>query len=396
MNGLKIAMFSWESLHSVKVGGLASVVSELSEAIANLGHDVHIFTRRGLNQSESEIINGVNYHRCFSSSIKPAGDILTYFDKMRDDMVKSFNSTETSLGKFDVVHFHDWHAANPSKNTNLLLSYPSVVTFHSTEWGRNGGVFRKTKLFREISGREKYASEAADRLTSVSKTMKDELKMLYKIPDSKIDVVPNGIVSKKFERDVDVEEIKRKYNISSLEPMILFIGRLTRQKGPDLLIGAMPKVLKNNPTAKLVVVGGGVMEKRLKIMAKKLNLENSIEFIGYAPQDEYLDLLNSCDMVCIPSRNEPFGLVLLEAWSAGRPVVASDVGGLGENIENFKTGVMVSPLSDSISEGINYLLNNPTEMQKIGSAGFKMVETGFSWENIAHKTLKSYETILPT
>jgi glycosyltransferase involved in cell wall biosynthesis len=394
MERLKIAMFSWESLHSIKVGGLASVVSELSEAIVTQGHDVHIFTRKGRNQIENEIINRVNYHRCFSSPFDPSGDILKYFDKMRDAMVKSFKSTETASEKFDIVHFHDWHAINPSKNFNILTSYPSVVTFHSTEWGRNGGRFRKNKLFSEISQREKYAAEAADRLTTVSKTMKNELKLLYKIPDWKIDVVPNGIVLKSFTRSVDADNVKSRYNISSSEPMILFIGRLTGQKGPDILIGAMPKILKNIPKANLVVVGEGVMKERLISLVKKLDLKSSVQFLGYTPQDEYLELLNSCDLVCIPSRNEPFGLVLLEAWSAKKPVVATDVGGLSENIENFKTGVKVSPLSDSISEGINYLLNDPSKMRKIGEEGFKMVKTRFSWEAIAKPTLKSYEKIL--
>ena len=394
MQRLRIAMFSWESLHSIKVGGLASVVSELSEAVVNQGHEVHIFTRGTRNQSETEIINGVVYHRCFSSPFNPSDDILLYFDKMSDALVKCFKSTERASEKFDIVHFHDWHAINLSNNFNLLKSPSSVVTFHSTEWGRNGGIFRKTKLFSEISKREKYAAEAADLVTTVSRTMKNELKLLYKIPDLKIDVVPNGIVSERFKREVDAESIKSRFNLSSSDPMILFIGRLTRQKGPDLLIGAMPKILKNNPLAKLVIVGEGALSKRLKLMVKKLDLKDSVRFLGYLPQDDYLDLLNSCDLVCIPSRNEPFGLVLLEAWSAKKPVVATDVGGLSENIENLKNGVKVNPSSDSISEGINYLLNDPSKRKKIGEEAYKMVETGFSWEVVAKATLKSYEKIL--
>ncbi len=394
MQSLKIAMFSWESLHSIKVGGLASVVSELSEAVVNQGHEVHIFTRTGRNQSKDEIINGAVYHRCFSTLFNPSGDVLEYFDKMSDAMVKSFKAAEGASEKFDIVHFHDWHAVNPSKNFKLLISYPSIFTFHSTEWGRNGGVFRKTKIVSEISEREKYAALVADRLTTVSKTMKNELKLIYNIPDWKIDVVPNGVVPERFTRSVDADKIKSRYDISSLDPMILFIGRLTGQKGPDLLIGAMPKVLKNNPLAKLVILGEGVMEKRLKHMVKKLDVKDSVRFLGYTPQDEYLDLLNACDLVCIPSRNEPFGLVLLEAWSAKKPVVAANVGGLSENIESFKNGVTVNPLSDSISEGINYLLNNPSKARKIGEEGRKMVETGFSWEVVARTILKSYEKIL--
>jgi glycosyltransferase involved in cell wall biosynthesis len=394
MEVLKIAMFSWESLHSIKVGGLASVVSELSDAIVKQGHDVHIFTRKRGNQSEMEIINGVTYHRCFGQVFNSSGDILKYFEKMSNAMVKRFTSTEMALGKFDLVHLHDWHLVNTYKNFKLLRDHPSVVTFHSTEWGRNGGTFRKNKIFHEISQYEKYAAEAADRLTTVSKTMKNELKWLYKIPDRKIDVVPNGIVPKRFKRKVEVASIKNKYNISPLDPLILFIGRLTVQKGPDLLIGAIPKVLKNSPNAKFIIAGEGGMKERLINRVKKLNINKNVRFLGYIPQDDYLNLLNSCDIVCIPSRNEPFGLVLLEAWSAKKPVVTSNVGGLSENITNFKNGIKVNPASASISGGINYFLNNPSKMRKIGEGGYKTVMKGFSWEAIAKTALKSYEKVI--
>ena len=106
-----------------------------------------------------------------------------------------------------------------------------------------------------------------------------------------------------------------------------------------------------------------------------------------------IELLNSVDIVCIPSRNEPFGVVLLEAWAAGRPVVAMDVGGLGENIGNFMDGVKVNPHPDSVAWGIMYLLNNPDAMKQISENGRNKVEQ-FSWTNIAKQLVKTYRLAL--
>ena len=137
--------------------------------------------------------------------------------------------------------------------------------------------------------------------------------------------------------DIDPGEVKQEYGIQPSDPLIFFIGRLAYQKGPDLLIEAMKPVCQNQPDATLIVAGEGNMRQSLGEQAKDL----PVRFVGYIPDSEYVRLLNACDLVVIPSRNEPFGLVLLEAWSAEKGVVASNVGGLSENIDSFVDGVKV-------------------------------------------------------
>jgi len=188
--------------------------------------------------------------------------------------------------------------------------------------------------------------------------------------------------------------VKQKHEIPSDSPFILFIGRLTIQKGPDILIKAIPRVLDNREDVRFVIAGEGGMKKNLKALVKKVNIQEAVKFLGYIPMEDYLELLNSCDIVCIPSRNEPFGLVLLEAWSAKRAVVASNVGGLSENIENNYNGLKVSPTPNSVAEAINYLVNNPKKQKKLGEAGRDTVKKGFSWEAIATATIESYKNVI--
>ena len=106
---------------------------------------------------------------------------------------------------------------------------------------------------------------------------------------------------------------------------------------------------------------GGYLWRRVT----DLGFEGAVRFLGWVPFQPFVELMNSADIVCIPSRNEPFGIILLEAWATGRPVVAADVGGLSGNIENFVDGVKVYPNTESIAWGINYLLNNPNSIKQI-------------------------------
>lgn len=382
---LRIGMFSWESMHSVRVGGLAQAVTNLSQALAKKGHEVHLFTRIGEKQSEYKQINGVHYHRC---GFHPGNNLLEFAENMCRAMVGRFHATEEIVGKFDLVHGHDWlvvDALHELKNEG----HPIIITYHSTEYGRNGGEFGDWWEFREVSNKEWYGSYIADGVVTISRAMKNELMRLYNVPEWKIDVIPNGGYIRKFKKKVDPERIKEKYGIHPLAPVVLFVGRLVHQKGPDILIEAIPHVLRHRGDAKFVVVGDGGLREHLERRAHELSISDSVQFLGPLPDEEYIQILNACDMVCIPSRNEPFGLVLLEAWAAEKAVIATDVGGLGENIENFVNGIKVFTKPDSIAWGINYIINDPTGVRLLGANGKKKLRK-LPWCKLAGKYVRVY------
>ena len=119
-----------------------------------------------------------------------------------------------------------------------------------------------------------------------------------------------------------------------------------------------------------------------------------VRFTGYISDEEYLQLLNACDLVVIPSRNEPFGLVLTEAWSAERCVVATDVGGLSENIDNFIDGIKVPVRADSLAWGISYIIEDRVRIRAMGLAGKRKVLFRFNWKDIGRMMEKVYATML--
>jgi len=136
--------------------------------------------------------------------------------------------------------------------------------------------------------------------------------------------------------------------------------------------------------------GTGDMRGYLEGMAHGL----PVQFLGYIADREHVQLLNACDLIAIPSRNEPFGLVLTEAWSAERCVVATDVGGLSENIDNYINGIKVPVRPDSIAWGICHLIDDPVYMQSLGKAGRRKVMEKFRWAVITERMLSVYRKVL--
>ncbi len=376
MEHLKIAFFCWESLYAEKVGGLANAATNLAETLAQR-HEVHFFTRGEGRDAE---INGVRYHYC-----QPAGeDIVRYCSDMSRKMIDRFGEFDTP--SFDLLHFHDWHVVEA---LNRFRERETVFTYHSTEFGRSGNRYSERWPFPEISGIERRGGSIAKRVTAVSSTLRREAMNLYDIPDEKIDVVHNGIVPGLYQADVDPEAVKRRYGFDPDAPLILFVGRLAWQKGPDMLVDAAPRLLREHPDGQFVFVGDGQMRRGLEARARSL----PVRFLGRLDDADYVPLLNASDIVAIPSRNEPFGLVLLEAWSAGRCVVASDVGGLAENIEHGTDGVKVRPHPDSIAEGLSLAADSPKRSLSMGREGLGKVKKEFPWSRVAERMEDSYRKV---
>ncbi len=377
MEPLKIAFFCWESLHSIRVGGLAPAATHLAERLAR-EHEVHFFTR---GDGGSISINGVHYHRCM-----PYGStIIEYCRTMSHMLVDIFRKHDRP--PFDILHFHDWHLVEAM---HLLRNRNTVLSYHSTEYGRNGGNFGGWWEFQEVSGKEWYGGYIAKKVTAVSNTIKTEIMWLYNVPEWKITVVPNGIDPDRYRAEIDPGPVKETYGIHPLAPVVLFVGRLAYQKGPDILIQAVPDIVSARWDAQFLIAGDGDMRGYLEGIAQHL----PVRFLGYVSDAEYIRLLNACDLVVIPSRNEPFGLVLTEAWSAERCVVATDVGGLAENIENHVDGIKVPVRPDAIAWGVCHVIDDPAYIRSLGRAGRKKVAAKYNWDLVTERMLGVYRSLI--
>jgi glycogen synthase len=336
---MKIAHVAWESLHSIAVGGVAVHVTELAAALQRKGHEVHVFTRmRWHGDWQYDVIHGVHYHRVPYAG---SADFVDDVNNMCRAFVSAVFKTEDYMGThFDVVHAHDWMTSNAMVWIKKGRGRKGILTMHSTEYGRNGNNFYGGRSQR-IMDHERHGTYSADRVITVSNALKGEVGWIYNVPDWKASVIYNGISYDQFNGFLDPGAIKARYSIGPVDPTALFVGRMTSQKGPDLLVEAIPYVLKFHPSAKFILTGDGDMRGHVEHRARQLGIAHACRFYGVFPRQEIVDIYKSVDCVVVPSRNEPFGIVVLEGWAAGKPVVGTMNGGPSELIWNDVTGYKI-------------------------------------------------------
>ena len=386
---MRIALLSWESLHSIAVGGVAVHVTELAAALDRREHEIHVFTRQGQSQPGYDFIDGVHYHRCpFALSTNFVDEV----NNMCRAFVDAVLAVEDTVGSFDVVHAHDWLASNAAVWVKEGRGRRAVLTMHSTEYGRNGNRFLGGQAAR-VQEHERHGTYCADRVITVSNQLKAETRWLYELPDWKVRTVYNGVTAPQFDYAVDAGEVKRRYAMGPLDPMILFVGRMVVQKGPDILVRTMPSILRHYPHAKFVFVGDGHMKEDVCRIGHQLGVAHAMRVLGVVRGRELTNLFKACDVVAVPSRNEPFGIVILEGWSAHKPVVSTKRGGPAEFVWHEINGLHVDATPESVAWGLGTLIADHDRCRWMGRNGRATVDAAFSWDSIAEQTETVYRSV---
>lgn len=388
---MRIALLSWESLHSIAVGGVASHVSELAAALQRTGHNVHVFTRRAPKQSSHDCIDGVHYHRCFYQGHH---DFVDDVNNMCRSFVDRVFEVEDFIGNFDVIHAHDWLCANAMIWIKQGRGHKCVLTIHATEYARCGNTFPHGRASR-IRDQERAGTYWTDRVIAVSQATKNELMWMYEVPEGKVSVVYNGVSPSRFELSTDPGEDKRRYGIEPFDPTVLFCGRMAWQKGPDLLMEAVPAILRFHSNARFVFVGDGEMLAGLQARARQLKVDHAVRFTGHRSGEELIRLFKMADVICVPSRNEPFGIVVLEAWSACKPVIVTQSGGPSEYVRHEVDGLKIDPNSSSVVWGVCRLFSDFEKARWMGQNGRKSAEDRFRWDMIVRQILAVYQEVCP-
>jgi glycosyltransferase involved in cell wall biosynthesis len=166
------------------------------------------------------------------------------------------------------------------------------------------------------------------------------------------------------------------------------------QKGPDILVRSIPGLLRHFGGAKFVFVGDGHMKNETQNLANSLGVGHAVRILGARSGRELSDLFKACDVLCVPSRNEPFGIVILEGWSAKKPVVSTKRGGPAEFVWHEITGLQVDDTPDSVGWGLGTLLVDHERCRWMGRNGRVAVDSAFSWDRISEQTEQVYNEIV--
>ncbi len=387
---MRIAMFSWESLHSIFMGGLGIHVTELAAGLQRRGHEIHVITRRGSGQGGYDWIDGVHYHRIDHGL---SDNFVESMDLMCKAMAHKFSEITSMIGKFELAHAHDWLCANTLPYLKEGFGIPGVLTMHSTEYGRDGNQLYDG-FASWIRDTEAAGCHHASTIIAVSGFLAEEIERIYQIDHSKIHVVPNGVNFHAFDGYIDPAEIKARYGLAPMTPTICAFGRMTIQKGMDMLVEAVPMILASYPETRFVLSGSGPCRDEVIAHAERCGAADACVFLHSMPRADYVDLMRSCDMLALPSRNEPFGIVALEAWAAGKPVVATTSGGPREFVWHDVNGFLVDATPQGLAHGIGSLLADHEHARALGANGRKAVEDQFNWDRVSEYTEGVYQFTL--
>ena len=315
------------------------------------------------------------------------------------------------LGGIDIVHTHTWYASMAGFLAKKLYNIPFVLTTHSLEPLRAWKAEQLGSGYAMSSWMERTAILDADAIIAVSNGTKADILRAYpQVDAAKVHVIYNGIDLQEYQRTSATDALV-KYGVDVSQPYVLFVGRITRQKGVVHLVDAV----KYLPKGMQVVLCAGApdtpeiaAEMRAGVEAARAAGGNIVWIEKMVTKKEVIQLYSNCRVFCCPSVYEPFGIINLEAMACRAPVVASATGGIKEVVADGETGYLVpfdqdpvtsfprdpAAFARDLASRINSLLRNPEECRAFGDAGRRRVEEIFSWTAIAHQTIDLYRRLI--
>ena len=385
---MKVLMLSWE-YPPKSVGGLAQHVYDLTNALAELGMEVHLITSGGYGAPSFEQVNGVKVYRVEPYRVS-SPDFVTWVAQFNVALLEKAIPILAENSDFHILHAHDWLVAYAARAVKHAGRLPLIATIHATEYGRNYGLHNDTQ--RHISDIEWWLTYEAWRVICCSHYMEGEVRHVFQLPQDKIVVIPNGVNINNFK--TGNRDARRINYAAPDEKIVFYIGRLVREKGVQVLLDAAPEILANHPQTKFVISGKGPYEPSLKHQAAMLGISNRVYFTGYINDDVRNSLYSWSDVAVFPSLYEPFGIVALEAMAAGTPVVVSDCGGISEIVRHGEDGLKANTgNSHSLAQNILAILKQPELGNKLRETAYRRVLNEFNWKNIARRTASTYQEV---
>ena len=398
---MKVLTLSWEYKPNV-VGGLGKAVSELAPALAAEGIDLHIVTPLVGDAAEEEVAipkaagagGSLTVHRVRPFA-GPSDQIYSLAEQTNREMESRARTLIDEVGGFDLLHVHDWLAAFAGIALKHQYKLPLLSTIHATEYGRHHGHIW-TDLSRSIHNLEFWLAFESWRVICCSEFMATEVCTAFQAPRDKVDVIPNGIDGASFDAldGVDLTEFRAEY-ASPDEKLIFCVGRVVYEKGAHVLVEAMPRILAELPSAKLVITGEGPHLAAVRARAKEIGVAERVFFTGFVSNEVRNRLFRVADVAVFPSLYEPFGLTALEAMIARTPVVVSNVGGLAEVVTHAETGILAYPgNAESLAWAVLHNLHRPDWARQRASNAYRVAKEEYNWRAIARRTIGVYERVV--
>ena len=363
--------------------------------------------------------------RCFGDQDAKSGNLSVkgfpfdnpIFDTADDKLKSVFKTLSTCIQMngepvdADVVHCHTWYAQFAGIVAKLCYGIPLVITTHSLEPLRPWKREQLGRGYDASSWVEKTAIEMADAIIAVSEETKVDVLKHFNVDENKVKVIYNGINLQQYIVTSKTKTLDE-YGIDKAKPYVLFVGRITRQKGIIHLVNAIKYI---DPDTQIVLCAGAPDTKEIgkemedAVAEVKKTRGNVIWIDKMLEKDQVIQLYSHADVFCCPSIYEPFGIINIEAMACNTAVVASAVGGITEVVVDGETGILIpieqqkeapfepidpDKFSRDLAEGVNKVIKNKDLKGTMAKNGRKRVEDYFDWVAIAKQVESLYKSLL--
>ncbi|MEE3715587.1 glycosyltransferase family 4 protein [Tumidithrix elongata RA019] len=392
---MQILVLAWEFPPRI-IGGISRHVAELYPEVVKLGHHIHLVTVEVTGEKGHEVVDGIEVYRV---PVRDGGDFFEWVANMNSSMLdRASQLINDRTQPFDAIHAHDWLVGDAAIALSQNFRLPLLATIHATEYGRCNGIHSDSQNY--VHHKEISLAKSAARVIVCTKYMQGEVERALGCSTDKTDIVNNGLSLERMQRshsdDFDPEALHLKYAQPD-EAIVYYVGRITYEKGIYILLNAVPKILAAmSDKVKFVIIGtGDAYSILLQRQAWDLGIHHKVTFTGFMSDRDLSMLQTIASCAVFPSLYEPFGIVALESFAAGVPVVVSDTGGLPEVVENGVTGIVTHVNdSDSLAAGILEVLQNPDRAEKLVKNAQKELRDRFSWQKLAIETEAVYTRVI--
>ena len=385
-----------------EAGGQNVYVRQVGEALAQLGWQVDMFSRRVSADQETIVQHNSNCRtiRLTAGPVEfvPRDQGFQYLPEFVDQLIKFQKEARI---KYDLVHTNYWLSGWVGMQLNIRQGTKQVHTYHSLGIIKYNTIKNIPLVASQRLIVEKELLETAERIVATSPQEQEHMRSLVS-QKGKIDIIPCGTDIQKF-GSVEKQAARVLLGIAPEAKVVLYIGRFDPRKGIETLVRAMGESKFYELKQLQLIIGGGCTpgnsdgqeRDRIAGIVNELGMSECTSFPGCLSREILPAYYAAADVCVVPSHYEPFGLVAIEAMACGTPVVASDVGGLQFTVINEETGLLVPPQNvPAFNHAIDKILSNPAWQQELGKAAKSRVSNKFSWNGVASQLDELYTQLL--
>jgi glycogen(starch) synthase len=384
---MKVGMLGWE-FPPFMAGGLGIHCLELTQDLARQGVAIDFYMPH-MEAVEGGLRVAEHHSHLRIKEVEADPGLSPYGGNGRQAYERNFNAAVSLYNRrlvdafdshdADVLHAHDWITVPAALELKARTGKPLVLTIHSLESDRSAG-FYPQKWIEDI---ERRGVHGADKVIAVSRYTKRLLEEQYGVPASKVVAVHNGIDPGKFHDP-------RSRDYATPRGTVLFLSRLSRQKGPLHFLRAARRVLDRRPDTRFVMAGTGEMLGECIQHALENGMGDRVRFTGFVGNDDLADFYAHNEIYVLPSVSEPFGISVLEAMATGLPTIVSRACGVGEALQHvLRAG---HDETEEMADLIVALLDSPVLREELGRNGAREAQR-FTWAACASKTLAVYRSV---